>query len=722
MTATELTRRFLPFLTWIGELRSPSTLRADLLAGITVALVLIPQSMAYAQLAGLPSYYGLYAAFLPPVVAALLGSSRQLATGPVAVVSLMSASALEPIAASGTDGYIAYAILLALMVGSFQLSLGLLRLGVLVNFISHPVVLGFTSAAAIIIATSQLDKIFGVHGEKAEHHYQTVWNTAAAALEQTHVPTLVMAVAAFAIMILVRRLRPRAPNVLIAVVLTTLASWGLGYSQLRPVHRDQVIGETVERILTERQRLSAEITELERQLAEARRALRGLLAEEHVDETMELAARLNIDLLALQRELHLKSLQADTRELMAVHFELVAGPEPDGDRFHVAGHTPAGKMVQSRGWRITELKDPATLVLHRGGKVVGVLPAGLPSLRLPTFDWEVAGQLLMAALTIALIGFMEAIAIAKSMAARTRQQLDPNQELIGQGLGNIVGSLFQSYPTAGSFSRSAVNIDAGARTGFSSAVTSLVVVIVLTWLTPLLYHLPQATLAAVIMMAVIALVRIEPIRYAWRVDRSDGAVIVITFVMSLALAPHLDQGLVIGVLLSLGLFLYRSMRPRVAMLSRHPDGSLLDAEIFGLATCENISVLRFDGSLYFANTGYFEYKVMEKIARKPQLRYMIVDAEGINRIDATGEEMLRQVAERLHTAGIELLFSRMKKQVFDVLERSGFLGLVGRSRFFRRTEQALEYAWSALGEDHKPHCPLAVPTPLPTPPPPQRSP
>jgi len=208
--------RSLPFLAWIGELRDPRVLRADLLAGVTVALVLIPQSMAYAQLAGLPAYYGLYAAFLPPMVAALFGSSRQLATGPVAVVSLLTAAALEPIAATGTQGYIAYAITLSLFVGLFQLSLGLLRLGVLVNFLSHPVIIGFTNAAAIIIATSQLDKIFGVRIDKAEHQYETVWNTVVAAAGQTHWPTLAMAVGAFATMILLRRYRPKWPNVLIA--------------------------------------------------------------------------------------------------------------------------------------------------------------------------------------------------------------------------------------------------------------------------------------------------------------------------------------------------------------------------------------------------------------------------------------------------------------------------------------------------------------------------
>jgi len=221
-------KRVFPFLEWFKDFNGAS-LRADVISGVTVALVLIPQSMAYAQLAGLPPYYGLYAAFLPPSIAALFGSSRQLATGPVAIVSLMTAASLEPIAKAGSEGFIAYAILLALMVGVFQFTLGLLRLGMAVNFLSHPVVNGFTNAAAIIIATSQLSKIFGVYVDKAEHHYETIYRVVRAAVEYTHWPTLGMAVLAFAIMYGLRRLNPKIPNVLVAVAGTTLLSWATGF-------------------------------------------------------------------------------------------------------------------------------------------------------------------------------------------------------------------------------------------------------------------------------------------------------------------------------------------------------------------------------------------------------------------------------------------------------------------------------------------------------------
>ena len=573
----DLKSRLFPFLCWIGELRKRTTLQADLIAGITVALVLVPQSMAYAQLAGLPPYYGLYASFLPGIIAALFGSSRQLATGPVAVVSLMTASALEPIAGGSPELYVAYAIMLAFMVGIFQMALGLLRLGVLVNFLSHPVVIGFTNAAAIIIGTSQLGKLFGVTVETADHTYVTVFNTIVEALRSTHMETMLMAILSLGIMIVMKRFLSRVPNVLTAVVVTTLISWQIGYEAM-------------------------------------------------------------------------------------------------------------------------------------GGKVVGSIPEGLPALSLPTFDLHTMVQLLSVTIAIGIIGFMEAISIAKAMAARTRQRLDANQELVGQGLGNIVSSLSQGYAVSGSFSRSAVNINAGAITGFSAVVTGVVVGITLLFLTPLLYHLPQATLAAVIIMAVINLVKIDPIKYAWKVQRHDGVVAIITFALTLVWAPHLDKGIMAGVMLSLMLFLYRSMKPRVAALSRAPDGTLRDAEINKLETCRNIAVIRFDGSLYFANTGYFEDKVLERVALKPDLKFVIIDAEGINEIDATGEEMLHHLWEQLKEAGVDLLVARAKKQVWDVFRRTGLIEKVGADHFFALRTHAFNYAWDKLGDNHADTCPLKMAT------------
>jgi len=570
-------QQIFPFLAWIGELKNGKTLTADIVAGITVALVLVPQSMAYAQLAGLDPYYGLYASFLPGIIAALFGSSRQLATGPVAVVSLMTASALEPLAVD-PNTYIAYAVLLAFLVGVFQISLGLFRLGVLVNFLSHPVVVGFTNAAAIIIGTSQMGKLFGVTVEKAQHHYETVWNIVNAAITDTHTYTLIMSVVALSIIILLKRFAPKLPGVLMAVVVTTVASWALDFESL-------------------------------------------------------------------------------------------------------------------------------------GGKVVGAVPEGLPSPTMPEFDITAMLQLLTTAMIISAIGFMEAISVAKAMAAETRQKLDPNQELIGQGLGNMVASFFQGYPVSGSFSRSAVNIEAGAVTGFSAVVTGAIVGITLLVLTPLLYHLPQATLAAVIIMAVINLVKLEPILYAWKIQKHDGVVATITFFLTLILAPHLEWGIVAGVILSLGLFLYRTMRPRVSVLARHPDGTLHDAEVYGLQTCDSISLIRFDGPLFFANTGYFEDAVIERAANKPHLKFIIIDAEGINEIDATGEEMLHELAKRLKANDIQLIISRAKKQIMDVLERTGFVEQLGEEHFTRLRTYAFELAWNELGCEAR-ECPMVVSTPL----------
>ena len=700
-------QRFLPFLAWIGELRDGKVLRADLIAGLTVALVLIPQSMAYAQLAGLPAYYGLYAAFLPPMVAALFGSSRQLATGPVAVVSLLTAAALEPIAASGSAGYVAYAITLSLLVGLFQLTLGLLRLGVVVNFLSHPVIIGFTNAAAIIIATSQLDKIFGVRAEKAAHHYQTVWNTIVAIGSQIHWPTFFIAVGAFTIMIVLKRVNPRLPNVLAAVAASTLLSWAIHFERLETVALAQIESEAVQFVVRDEVALKREIPVLDQAVAEAEKKYHDGLKRFGTDDSRTVLAQHAWDTLRLKRERRIKTVRADIEEIKKNRFEYVAGDNGQPGRYYLRGHLPDGAASDGRLWRIRSVEDDR-LVMNGGGNVVGGIPKGLPSIELPKFDLGAILQLLSAAVTISLIGFMEAISIAKAMATKTRQKLDANQELIGQGIGNIVGSLSQSYPTSGSFSRSAVNIGAGAVTGFSSVVTGIIVVVTLLWLTPLLYHLPQATLAAVIMMAVVGLINVQAVRHAWQANKQDGVVAVVSFVLTLAFAPHLDKGILIGAGLALILYLYRTMQPRVAVLARHADGTLRDADLFGLRTCESISVVRFDGSLYFANTSYFEDKVMERVALRPNLKYVIVVGDGINQVDATGEEMLAHLTERLDKAGIQVLFTGLKTQVLDVLTRTGLYARIGAGRFFRTEDQALDYSWNKLGNDHETDCPLNI--------------
>ncbi|MBI3571055.1 MAG: STAS domain-containing protein [Gammaproteobacteria bacterium] len=703
--------RVLPFLVWVHELRDGKVLRADLIAGITVALVLIPQSMAYAQLAGLPAYYGLYAAFLPPMIGALFGSSRQLATGPVAMVSILTAAALEPIAASGTPGYIAYAITLSLLVGLFQFALGLLRLGAVVNFLSHPVIVGFTNAAAIIIATSQLDKIFGMRVEKAEHHYETVWNTLAAIPTQVHWPTFLIGAGAFATMIVLRRINPRIPNVLIAVAITTALSWLIHFEHLETVTLSQIENGVVQEVVRDEIALKREIPELDKAIANAEKAQRETYKRFGTDDSRTLLAQHILDTLKLKRERRIRTVKADIDEIKKNRFDYI--PEPDGTpgKFYLHGHALDGVKSDGRLWRIRNV-DGEKLVMNGGGNVIGRIPEGLPSLVFPKFDIGVMLQLLSATITISLMGFMEAISMAKAMATKTRQRLDANQELIGQGIANIVGCFSQSYPVSGSFSRSAVNISAGAITGFSSVVTSMIVVIALLWLTPLLYHLPQATLAAVIMMAVVGLINVKAIKHAWMANRQDGIVAIVSFALTLAFAPHLDKGILVGAGLALVLYLYRTMQPRVAVLARHTDGTLRDAEVFGLKTCEAISMVRFDGSLYFANTSYFEDKIQERIALRPELKFIIVVGDGINQVDATGEEMLAHLAERLHATGIEVLFTGLKKQVVDVFVRTGFYDRLGASAFFRTEEQALDYVWKKLGNQHEIDCPLNIVCPV----------
>ena len=699
--------RFLPFLVWLPELRDKHTLRADLIAGLTVALVLIPQSMAYAQLAGLPPYYGLYAAFLPPMVAALFGSSRQLATGPVAVVSLLTAAALEPIAAAGSNGYIAYAITLSLIVGLFQLGLGLLRLGVVVNFLSHPVIIGFTNAAAIIIATSQLDKIFGVRVEKAAHHYETVWNTVVAAAQQIHWPTFFIAVGAFGIMIVLRRINPRIPNVLIAVVVTTVLAWAIRFEHIETVSLDRIQSDAVVEVVRDEATLRRDLPTLDQAVENTNKKYREAIALYGQDDSRTLLAEHAWKQLRLRRDRRIKTIKADVDELKKTRFEFVPGDQNQPGNFYLRGHVPKGNKTDGSVWRIRSV-DGEKLIMNGGGNVVGNIPKGLPSFAFPKFDLGVIFQLLSAAITISLLGFMEAISIAKAMATKTRQRLDANQELVGQGIGNILGSFSQSYPTSGSFSRSAVNIGAGAITGFASVVTSIIVIVTLLWLTPLLYHLPQATLAAVIMVAVVGLINVKAMKHAWQANKQDGIVAVVSFALTLGFAPHLDKGILIGAGLALIMYLYRTMQPRVALLARHPDGTLRDAEAFGLETCANISVIRFDGSLYFANTSYFEDKVLERVAFRPNLRFMIIIGDGINQIDASGEEMITLLAERLEKAGITLLFTGLKKQVLEVFQRTGLYERLGAQRFFRTDDQALEYAWKQIGGNHEVDCPLNI--------------
>jgi SulP family sulfate permease len=487
---------------------------------------------------------------LPVAVGALFGSSRQLATGPVAMTSLLTAASIAPMAAPGTPTFIAYAILLALLSGLVQLILGWLRMGVLVNFLSHPVLVGFTNAAAIIITLSQLSAFLAVPMGTSGHFLEDLWPLFAR-IGHTHWVTLAMGLSALGLLWALRKVAPKAPAALVAAALGTWVSYLIGFAEL-------------------------------------------------------------------------------------------------------------------------------------GGRVVGDIPPGLPSLMLPSLEWRPSVRLLPTAVVIALISFMEAMASAKVIAMKTRVPLDVNQELIGQGLAKIAGSLSQSFPVSGSFSRSALNLAMGARTGASALFTAFFVLLTLLFLTPLLYHLPLSVLSAIIAVAVLPLLNLRGLRDAWRARRDDGIAAVAAFVTTLAFAPRIHAGILVGIVLSLGFFLYRSMRPRAVILGRDKDGTLRDAARLHLPPLHpKVAALRFDGQLYFANVSYFEDFVLKVVTDGPALRFILVVANGINGLDASGVEMLSQLVDRLNEDGVTLVFSGLKKQVRDVMERTGLDRKIGPDNLFR---------------------------------------
>jgi len=687
--------KFLPFLRWFplkGDI-----LRADFMAGITVALVLIPQSMAYAQLAGLPAYYGLYAAFLPVAVAALWGSSNQLGTGPVAVVSLLTASSLAVLAAPGSDNFIALAIMLALLVGIIQLLLGVFKLGVIVNFLSHPVIVGFTNAAAIIIALSQVSKLFGVPMGRSEHFINDIVGVVKL-IGDTHLPTLAMGVMAIAIMWSIKKYAPKLPGVLIAVVISTVLSLSIGFERNASGTPEQIADPELQAVVQQSMAAAKRVDDLNTQIADKSGALKT--AQKTDDEA---------SIGTVQTEAELALLRIDLRDAEAAftqekaglrHLQVVRSTDASGATLAIypVGKAPQGAKLDDTRYRLRKLSANG-FKLVGGGEVVGAIPEGLPSFKMPSFNLDAFGSLLSAALVISLVGFMEAISIAKAVAAKTKQRIDPNQELIGQGLANIVGSATQAFPVSGSFSRTAVNMNSGARTGLSSVITALFVLLTLLFLTPLLYHLPQAVLAAIIIMAVVGLVNFKAVKHAWQASRHDGIAAGVTFIATLAFAPHLDNGIMVGAGLALGLYLYRTMKPRVAILGRYKDGTLRDINVNpDLPTSKHVVAIRFDGSLYFANVSYFEDAVLEAVSKNPDAKYVLVVGDAINQLDASGEEVIHHLVERLKSAGITLVFSGLKKQVLDVMRATGLFEIITQTNIFPTEEHAIAAIYERLGE------------------------
>ncbi|MEM6377989.1 MAG: solute carrier family 26 protein [Bacteroidota bacterium] len=551
-------RQFFPITDWLSTY-SKEQLRGDLSAGLSVGVMLIPQGMAYAIIAGLPPIYGLYACTIPLLIYALLGTSRQLAVGPVAMVSLLTASGIGMLAEGGTELYILLAVTLALMVGVFQFVLGIFKLGFLVNFLSHPVISGFTSAAALIIGLSQLKHLLGVDIPRSHHVHEIIGH----AIHEFGVINWIT----FAI--------------------------GIG----------------------------------------------------------------GIVLIKLAK----KVVKVIPGQLLAVFFGIL--------------------LVAGLG--LTE----------QGVKIVGEVPKGLPEFALPSFDLGYLEALLPIALTISLVSFMESIAVAKAIQARHKDyKIIPNQELIALGAANIGGAFFQSYPVTGGFSRTAVNDQAGAKTGMASVFSAVLIILTLLFLTPLFYYLPKAILASVIMVAVFGLIDYKEALHLWKSDRTDFWMLIFTFIATLTLG--IETGIGVGVLLSLAMVIYKTTRPHFAVLGQVPNTHFYrNIERFG-QTIERkaLLIIRYDAQLYFANVNFVKDTLEEQIKRKgAPLEAVILNADSTNSIDSSAVHALEEITESLKERGLKLYLTGVKGPVRDALGKSHTIEKIGRENLFMSVQEAVDY-------------------------------
>ncbi len=531
--------------------------KGDLSAGLTVGVMLIPQGMAYAMLAGLPQIHGLYAATIPLIIYAIFGTSRQLAVGPVAMISLLTTAGVAAIAQPGTSQYIQVAILMALIVGGIQLMLGVFRLGFLSNFLSHPIISGFTSAAALIIGLSQLKHLLGINIPRTHHIHELIQHLAE---EVGH---------------------------------TNMYSLGLG--------------------------------------------LGGML------------------IILFAKKLH----KAIPVQLVAVVFGIVAV-------------------------RYLGLTD-------YGVKIVGDIPAGLPHLSAPVMEWDQIRQLLLFGGTISIIGFMESYSVARAIQTRHRNyEVNANQELIALGLANIGASFSQAYPVAGGFGRSAVNDRAGARTPVASIISALLLMLILLFFTPLFYFLPNAILAAIIIVAVAGLVDWREALFLWKANKTDFILFMITFAGTLLLG--IERGIAIGVVLSLVMVILRVTRPHVAELGKVP-GTIhyRNVERFpDLIQQEDTLIVRFDAQLFFANAQYFKERLFQLAEKKGDaLRLIIINAESMNQIDSTGIHTIKEVVDAFRERGVDVVFAGVKGPVRDALVRGGVVSKMGDEKFYMCVEDAV---------------------------------
>jgi len=563
-------KSFLPLMDWLpGYARSQAA--NDLVAAMIVTVMLIPQSLAYALLAGLPPQVGLYASILPLMVYAVFGSSRTLSVGPVAVASLMTAAALAPLAEVGTSEYLIGAVVLALLSGLMLMGMGLLRLGFLANFLSHPVISGFVTASGLVIAASQLQHLFGV--EASGHNLLAILQSLIGNLPQANAKTVAVGVGALLFLVLSRR-------------------W------LQP--------------LLHKAGLPA--------------PLAGLLAK--------------------------------TAPILAVLVTTVLA------------------------WRLN--------LGAQGVKLVGQVPGGLPSLAMPSLDWALWQQLAVSALLISVVGFVESVSVGQTLAAKRRQRIDLDQELIGLGAANVSAGLSGGMPVTGGFSRSVVNFDAGAETPAAGAFTAVGIALATVYLTPAIAYLPQATLAATIVVAVFALIDLPALTRTWRYSRSDFGAMLATIVLTLG--HSVEAGIVAGVTLSIGLFLYRTSRPHSAVVGRVPGTEHFRNVLrHAVELCPKVTFLRVDESLYFANARFLEERVMDLVAGEPELRHLVLVCPAVNQIDASALESLEAINQRLKNAGVTLHLSEVKGPVMDRLKKSDLLANLSGEIFLTSYE-----AWQKL--------------------------
>lgn len=564
--------RYLPVLDWGLHYRRED-LAGDVIAGVISAIMLIPQSMAYALLAGLPAQVGLYASILPLMLYAVLGSSRVLSVGPVAIVALLVANGLAPLATANTSEYIALALVLALLVGMIQVLMGIMRLGFFVNFLSHSVIAGFTTAAAVMIAIGQVKSLLGLKFATPDSFIELVKLTLEH-LSETNVSSMIIGFGSLAALLLIKHHLAKL-----------LLQWQVKSALIMPIVR--------------------------------------------------------------------------SGPLLVVMLSTFAV------------------------WGL-QLHQVANV------KIVGTIPTGLPPLVLPRFDLVVWKALLPAALVISLVGYVESIAVAKSLASQRRQKIDANQELIALGTAHLGAALTGGFPVAGGFSRSVVNFAAGANTGLASIITGLLIAIAVLFLTPLFYFLPQSALAATIIIAVIGLIEVKTLRHMWRYNMADAMCFLATFITVLGLG--IETGIIVGVAMSLALFLWRTSFPHIAIVGRVGETEhFRNIRRHSVQTYPRIMALRVDGSLYFANTKYLEDYILKAIAEQPDIEHLVLVCSAINFIDASALDTLEGLIVDLHGAGVQLYLAEVKGPVFDRLQKIGFIDHLGSDRVFISTHQAMQH-------------------------------